>query len=111
MKWDEGGQTGQHIKCHFENLTGCRAEDCKLTHNFGKWAKAVQKFWFSQCKEDFGTAKVFLGALPQLVTKQAVRPKKGPIREREVFFPNFHLTRRKKYVQPIFRHFLPIRQP
>jgi len=71
----------QQIKKHFEEMTEGAAEDCVLTTNFGKWAKAAQGFWFDKCGEEKGQIKHAMGELPEFKIKPVVKAKRGDLRD------------------------------
>ena len=57
LEIDENQEVSQHIKTHFEKMTGQNAEDCLLSNNLSRWAIAVQHFWFDKCGDQFSKAK------------------------------------------------------
>ena len=75
IRFDDKEEIAIEIKKHFEEMTGVDANKCLLTQNFGKWAQAAQKFWFSKCGEEETLIKKHMGELPKVVTKQVIKAK------------------------------------
>ena len=78
--FDQSKEIAQSIKQHYEEFLEMKVEDCLISKNFGKWAKAMQGFWFQKCGEDVSTAKVRMGEIPSVIVKPAVKPKQGDVR-------------------------------
>jgi len=74
-------EVSQHVKKHFESMTGQNAEECLLSKNLSRWATAVQHFWFDKCGEDFSKVQNLMGKLPQIETKPVVKAKLGDLRQ------------------------------
>ena len=51
LDFGDNQEVSQHIKTHFEKMTGQNVEDCLLSKNLCRWAIAVQQFWFDKCGE------------------------------------------------------------
>ena len=79
-KLDQNNEIAQSIKQHFEDFIETRPEEYLISQNFGKWAKAVQGFWFKKCGEDIGKAKVLMGEIPSIAVRPIVKPKQGDVR-------------------------------